>query len=337
MSTNGQRVTIATIAEAAGVSLPTVSRVLNGHAGVSPETRDRIEFLAREHGYRPRRTKSAARSDLVHLLFQDLDRPWAVELIRSIEEAARAAGVGTVVSVVHRDVASTRQRLQSLRDRASTGVILVVSDGGQPPVKLPRLKAPMVIIDQVGGSVADVPTIGVTNWWGGRAATKHLISLGHRRIGMVEGPKNLLSSRARLDGYRAALDEAGIRVDGSLIEPGDLDHESGVGAGERLLDRVNRPTAIFASDDQAALGVYEAARLRGVRVPQDLSVVGFGDQPEARCSAPRLTTVRQPLADMGALAVRMVLGLSRGEPTETPRVELATELVVRDSSAPLAG
>jgi LacI family transcriptional regulator len=149
----------------------------------------------------------------------------------------------------------------------------------------------------------------------------------------VEGPKNLLCSRARLDGYRAALESAGMRVDRHLIEPGEFTHESGFAAGGRLLDREDRPSAIFASSDQMAMGVYEAARLRGIRVPDDLSVVGFDDLPEARWSAPPLTTVRQPLVDMGALAARTILRLSRGEPIETPRVEFATELVVRDSTA----
>jgi LacI family transcriptional regulator len=195
----------------------------------------------------------------------------------------------------------------------------------------------MVIIDPAGGAAADVPTIGATNWSGGRSATEHLISLGHRRIGLVEGPRNLLCSRARLDGYRAALESAGLQVDRQLIEPGDFRHESGFASGQRLLDRNDPPTAIFASSDQMALGVYEAARLRGLRVPDDLSVIGFDDLPEARWSAPPLTTVRQPLADMGGLAARTVLRLSRGEPIETPRVELATELVVRESTAMLTG
>ncbi|MGX6603164.1 LacI family DNA-binding transcriptional regulator [Micromonosporaceae bacterium Da 78-11] len=337
MAVSGKRVTIATIAEAAGVSVPTVSRVLNGRTDVSPETRDRIEQLLREHDYRPRNSRQPMRAGLIDLVFQDLDSPWAVELIRGVEDITHAEGVGTVVSAVHRRTAPTRQWLQNLRARASDGVILVIADNVGPiSTELHRLNVPMVIIDPAGGTAADVPTIGATNWSGGRTATEHLLSLGHRRIGIVEGPKNLLCSRARLDGYRAALESGGIRVDQRLIEPGDFRHESGFAAGARLLDRPERPTAIFASNDQMALGVYEAARLRGLRVPQDISVIGFDDLPEARWSAPPLTTVRQPLADMGGLAARTVLRLSRGEPIETPRVELATQLVVRESTAALS-
>jgi len=337
MAATGRRVTIATIAEAAGVSVPTVSRVLNGRTDVSPETRDRIEHLLREHDYRPRNSRQPLRAGLIDLVFQDLDSPWAVELIGGVEEVTHAAGVGTVVSAIHRRTASTRQWLQNLRARQSDGVILVISDGAGPiSTELHRLNVPMVIIDPAGGVAADVPTIGATNWSGGRSATEHLISLGHTKIGLVEGPKNLLCSRARLDGYRAALEEAGLRVDRRLIAPGAFNHESGFLAGQHLLDLEDPPTAIFASSDQMALGLYEAARLRGIRIPDDLSVIGFDDLPEARWSAPPLTTVRQPLADMGGLAARTVLRLSRGEPIETPRVELATELVIRESTALLA-
>ncbi|WP_250008098.1 LacI family DNA-binding transcriptional regulator [Actinoplanes sp. M2I2] len=337
MAVTGRRVTIATIAEAAGVSVPTVSRVLNGRTDVSPETRDRIEHLLREHDYRPRNSRQPLRAGLVDLVFHDLDSPWAVELIRGVEEVTHAAGVGTVVSAVHRRTASTRQWLQNLRSRQSDGVILVISDGAGPVyTELHRLNVPMVIIDPAGGAASDVPTIGATNWSGGRSATEHLISLGHQRIGLIEGPRSLLCSRARLDGYRAALESAGMRVDRRLIEPGDFSHEGGFAAAQRLLERDDPPTAIFASSDQMALGVYEAARLKGIRVPDELSVVGFDDLPEARWSSPPLTTVRQPLADMGGLAARTVLRLSRGEPIETPRVELATELVVRESTRLLA-
>ena len=174
------------------------------------------------------------------------------------------------------------------------------------------------------------PTIGATNWSGGLSATEHLIELGHRRIGLIAGPKSLLCSRARLDGYRAALEAAGIEE--QLIVQGDFLHESGYAGAAELLDLPEPPTAIFASSDTMALGAYEAARRRGMRVPDDLSVVGFDDLPESRWSSPPLTTVRQPLADMGAQAARTALRLARGEDIEVPRVELATELMVRDST-----
>ena len=333
---DNRRVTISTIARAAGVSVPTVSRVLNGHSDVSAQTRARVEQLLQQHGYRRRNSRQqTGRTGLLDLVFNDLDSPWAVELIRGVEDVAHASGVGTVVSAVHRRPMATRQWLQNLRARSSAGVIFVNSElTATVSTELTRLGIPVVVVDPVGNSESDVPTIGTTNWAGGLSATEHLVSQGHRRIAFISGPKHLLCSRARLDGYRAGLDAAGIELDERLIQPGDFMHASGFAGAAALLDMPDRPTAIFASSDTMALGAYEAARRRGLRVPDDLSIIGFDDLPESRWASPPLSTVRQPLAEMGALAARTALRMARGEPIEVPRVELATELVVRDSTAP---
>jgi LacI family transcriptional regulator len=331
----GPKVTITAIAREAGVSVPTVSRVVNGRSDVAPQTRERVEELLRRHGYRRRSASARAGARLIDLVFNDLDSPWAVEIIRGVEELAHGAGVGTVVSAIHRRTTSARQWLQNMRARATDGVILVTSDLESPiGAELRRLDVPTVVIDPAGVPALDVPTIGATNWAGGLSATEHLLSLGHRRIGFIAGPRRLLCSRARLDGYRAGLESAGIAVDEILIRAGDFYHESGFDGGNALLELPERPTAIFAASDQMAFGVYEAVRRHGLRVPDDISVVGFDDLPEVRWSSPPLTTVRQPLAEMGILAARTVLRLAQGEPVESPRVELATTLVVRDSTAP---
>jgi len=331
----GPKVTITAIAREAGVSVPTVSRVVNGRSDVAPQTRERVEELLRRHGYRRRSASARAGARLIDLVFNDLDSPWAVEIIRGVEELAHGAGVGTVVSAIHRRTTSARQWLQNMRARATDGVILVTSDLESPiGAELRRLDVPTVVIDPAGVPALDVPTIGATNWAGGLSATQHLVQLGHRRVGFVAGPKNLLCSRARMDGYRAGLEAAGIKPDESLIRQGDFLYDSGFAAGASLLDMDRPPTAIFASSDTMALGVHEAARQRGLRVPNDLSVVGFDDLPEARWASPPLTTVRQPLAEMGGLAARTILRLARGEEIQAPRIELATELIVRDSTRP---
>jgi LacI family transcriptional regulator len=331
-----RRVTITAIAREAGVSVPTVSRVINGRSDVAPGTRERVEELLRRHDYRRRPSRARMGAGLIDLVFNDLDSPWAVEIIRGVEDVAHAAGVGTVVSAIHRRSAPTRQWLQNLRARATDGVILVTSDLASPlHSELRRLNIPMAVVDPAGVPAMDVPTIGATNWAGGLAATEHLLGLGHSRIGFVTGPRRLLCSRARLDGYRAGLEAAGIASRDELIQPGDFYHESGFVAGTALLKLDEPPTAIFAASDQMAFGVFEAVRRRGLRVPDDISVVGFDDLPESRWSSPPLTTVRQPLTEMGGLAARTVLRLAQGEEIDSPRVELATELVVRDSSAPL--
>jgi len=327
-------VTISAIAAEAGVSAPTVSRVLNGRGDVAHATRERIESLLRARGYRRRGGKSAEMIGLLDLVFNDLDSPWAVEIIRGVEDAAHDADSGIVVSAIHRRASSTRQWLRNVRSRTSDGAVLVTTDlDSSLRAELEELHVPSVVIDPVGVPDLAVPTIGSTNWAGGLSATDHLISLGHRRIGFVAGRPELWCSRARLDGYRAGLETAGLDVDSDLVVPGEFDYESGFRAGEHLFGLADPPTAVFAASDQMTLGVYEALRRRGLRVPADVSVIGFDDLPEARWASPPLTTVRQPLADMGRLAVRTVHRLVRGEAIESPRVELATELVVRDSTA----
>ncbi|MEV0940963.1 LacI family DNA-binding transcriptional regulator [Micromonospora wenchangensis] len=333
-SENGRNVTIAMIARLAGVSVPTVSRVINGRSDVAPQTRERVEELLTRHGYRPRSAARRTQSALIDLVFNDLDSPWAVEIIRGVEDVAQASGAGTVVSAIHRRTSSAKQWLDNMRTRSTEGVIFVTSMV-EPPLQaeLRRLRLPVVIVDPAGVAPQEAPTIGATNWAGSLRANQYLLGLGHRRIGFIAGPPQLMCSRARMDGYRAALDAAGLAVDDRLVRPGNFYHESGYTAGMHLLGLPEPPTAIFASSDQMALGVYEAVRKRGLRVPDDVSVVGFDDLPEVRWCSPPLTTIRQPLAEMGMLAARTVLRLARGETIESPRIELATDLVVRDSAA----
>jgi LacI family transcriptional regulator len=329
-------VTIAAIAEEAGVSVPTVSRVLNGRSDVAVGTRERVERLLRESGYQRR----GARPDgagLVDLVFNDLDSPWAVEIIRGVEDAAHAAGIGMVVSAIHRQAGATRQWLSNLRARASDGAVLVTTT--LDPLlhaELRSLRIPAVVIDPAGVPDLNVPTIGSNNWAGAVSATEHLVALGHRRIAHVAGPPPLWCSRARLDGYRAELAAAGFPAAAELLVEGNFDFESGFRAGRQLLDLADPPTAIFAGSDQMALGAMEALRRAQLSVPEDISVVGFDDLPLVRWTSPPLTTVSQPLEAMGRLAVHTVLRLVRGEQLESPRIELGTTLVVRDSTAPPA-
>jgi len=333
--TQQRAVTIAAIAAEAGVSVPTVSRVLNGRSDVAAHTRERVEQLLRQHGYQRRGSRPQAR--LIDLVFNDLDSPWAVEIVRGVEQAAHAEGVGTVVSAIHRRASDTREWLDNVTARASDGAVLVTTDL-DPTLhsELRELQLPAVVIDPAGVPSLDVPTIGATNWSGGVSATEHLTGLGHRRIAHVAGPPTLQCSRARLDGYRAGLEAADLPFDRELVVEGNFGYESGFRAAGRLLDLPQPPTAVFAANDHMALGVYEAVRRSGRRVPEDVAVVGFDDLPESRWASPPMTTVRQPLTEMGVLAARTVLRLVRGEPVVSPRIELATELVVRDSTAPPA-
>jgi LacI family xylobiose transport system transcriptional regulator len=330
----GETATLADIARVAKVSAPTVSKVLNGRGDVAAETRERIEVLLREYGYQRRGQQAAPLLDLV---FDDLSSAWASDVIRGAERTAYEAGLSLVLSQSARPLAPGRSWLDGVLARRPTGILLVLSQlEAEQREQLAVRDIPFAVIDPTGDVGDDVPTVGATNWQGGLAATRHLIELGHRRIGVVAGPERMLVSRARVDGHRAALETVGIPYDPALTRAGGLRHEAGNAYGRELLQLDDRPTAVFAVNDQQALGVYEAARELGLRIPQDLSVVGFDDLPAARWVGPPLTTVRRPFAEMASAAARIVIGLARGKDRTqlATRVELATELIVRSSTAP---
>ncbi|SOB86096.1 LacI family DNA-binding transcriptional regulator [Streptomyces sp. 1331.2] len=325
--------TLAEIAQEAGVSAPTVSKVLNGRADVAQATRERVEELLHRHGYRRRGNRQA--SPLLELVFHELESAWAVEVIRGVENAVREEGLSIVLSESAERHGPGQSWVDGVLARRPTGVVLVLSDLDRSlREQLARRDIPFVVMDPAGDPGQDVPAVGTTNWDGGLAATRHLLDLGHRRIGLIGGPARMMCSRARTDGYRAALDMAGIPYDPELVREGDFHHESGHRLGLDLLALPDRPTAVFAGNDLQALGLYEAARERGLRIPEDLAVVGFDDLPLARWVGPQLTTVRQPLTEMAETATRLVIDLARGVRPGTLRVDLATSLVVRSSTAP---
>ena len=198
---------------------------------------------------------------------------------------------------------------------------------------LANLGIPVVIVDPAGAPDPAVPSVGATNWAGGVAATEHLIGLGHKRIAVIGGPTDVLCSRARVDGYRAAMNAAGLKIPAGFVRTGDFLSPTGYRETLVLLSQPRPPTAIFVCADQMALGAYEALYERGLRVPDDVSVVGFDDLEEARWAIPPLTTVRQPLAEMAGMGTRMLLQLIDGEELDMLRVELSTSLVVRSSTA----
>jgi LacI family transcriptional regulator len=329
-----RRTTLTSIAAEAGVSLPTVSKVVNGRPDVSPTTRARVERLLDKHHYSRGSLRRRYRSGLVDLVFNGLDSPWAVEILRGVEEWGASHETGIAVSAVRHGNARPASWTSTLASHDTDGVILVTTELTDDQLKQLRTAGiPLVVVDPVNPWPADLPSVGATNWAGGLAATEHLLALGHRRIGAISGPGGFLCSRARIDGYRSALERAGVPFDPALVRNGDFQHEGGFIRGSELLALPSPPTAIFAGSDQQAFGVYEAARQRGLRVPQDLSVVGFDDLPVARWVSPPLTTVCQPLAEMGRAAAHMLGDLIEGIPLRSGRIELSTELIVRESTA----
>lgn len=327
-----RRATLAAVAREAGVSVSTVSKVVNGRADVAPETRARIGALLANHSYVARgAVQPAVRT--VDLTFDAMQTPNNLEIIRGAIEAATAEDVDIVVGQIPADpTGAAWARRVAMGQRA--GMILVTSTiTSQQWGQFLHRNIPVVTIDPVNIPSPEMPSVGATNFNGGMEATAHLVGLGHRRIGFIEGPPDAMVSIARLHGYRAALSRSGLTGDPDLMRAAAFTFDAGFEVALTLLSRPERPTALFASNDAQALGALEAARTLGLRVPEDLSVVGFDDMPSAQWSAPPLTTVRQPFAEMGRTAMRQLLRRIAGEHLASSRVELATQLVVRKSTA----
>lgn len=328
--------TIARIAELAGVSTATVSKVVNGRAEVAAETRAMVEGVIREHGYR--RQKKPNRATLVELVLHELEGAYAMEVIKGVERVASEHELAVVLTELRGKHTPGRTWIEGVLTRKPAGVITVFS--GPTPAQQEQLASrgiPFVLVDPTSVPEPDFPSVGTSNWSGGLSATRHLLELGHRRIAAITGPPHALSSRARLDGYRAALDAADVPVDPRLIREGDFNLVDGLAHGRDLLRLDVPPTAVFAFNDAQALGVYHAAHEAGLRIPHDLSVIGFDDLPPAQWAIPPLTTIRQPLSDMAAAATDMIVTLNQGEPLTQHRLMLATDLVVRASTAALRG
>ncbi|XVV15205.1 LacI family DNA-binding transcriptional regulator [Actinoplanes sp. CA-131856] len=332
----GGRPTLQQIAAEANVAVSTVSKVLNGHTDVSAKTRRAVERLLAERGYqRPRSARrTGRRTDLIDMVINQLDSVWGLSILTGVEEVVEEAGLSLVVSSVHNRQSLTRRWLESLLARGSEGAILVLSEiTDRQRADLERRNLPFVVVDGVSQPPPDIPSIGATNFAGGYAATEHLIGLGHRRIAAIGGPEQLQCTRARIAGYRAALETAGLPTERQMVRYSNFQYEGGLAAARELLSSPTPPTAVFAGSDQQATGVYEAVRQAGLAIPHDISVVGFDDLNFAEWTAPPMTTVRQPLHEMGVAAARTVLRLVNGERLESTRIELATRLIVRQSTA----
>jgi len=327
------RVKLHELAAAAGVSLSTVSKVLNGRTDVAAATRDRVESLLDQHGYQ-RRMGLPNRNTLIELVFPELETAWAMEIIRGVENIARQNGLSVVLTESGTRHSPAPDWITGVLRRRPVGVVLVFSDLAEDSKAQLRSRAiPFVVVDPAGDPAPDVPSVGSANWSGGLAATRHLIELGHERIAAITGPEDMMCSLARLDGYRSAMNSAGLPIDEELLAFGNFQVDGGRDRARVLLAMDNRPTAIFAGSDLQALGVLDAARSLGLQVPRDLSVVGYDDLQLAEWSSPALTTVHQPLTQMAEEAARLVIRMSEEELESIPRMDLATRLVVRESTA----
>lgn len=329
----GGRATLSEVAGLANVSVATVSKVLNGRAGVSDETRRRIESLLDERNYN-RRLSAQSGAPLIDVLCFEIDSPFGGAAIAGIERVASERGIGMVVSAAQDSHAPGPGWVDGVLRRQPLGIILVAALlPDRDKAKLRSRSIPIVMIDPYGAPASDAPSIGSADWNGAFQATQHLIGLGHERIAIIAGPDGMMASTARLSGYRAALEAAGLPIRREYVRPGEFHRQDGLVEAHALLSSAEPPTAIFASSDIQALGVYEAARLLGLRVPEDLSVVGYDDLSIAAWAGPPLTTVRVPLAEMAEQATHLVTRLRDEPELAFSRVDMATSLVVRESTA----
>lgn len=338
MERNKSSITIRDVAREAGVSVSTVSRVLNDKDDVAPETYERVQRVIRQLSYTyslAARSMRSCRTNVIGLIVSDVGDPFSIEVMRGVNRAISELDYDLLVytsgSIQRRSAAERERHYVSLLNGSIVDGIIVVT----PTATSFATSAPVVAIDPNNES-PDCPWITSMNYEGAVAAMEYLIRLGHRRIGFIGGRPDLQSANQRLQGYRDALVRAGIPPDGVLIEAGDFTRETGRLCARRLLALREPPTAIFAANDQSALGVMQAAREVGLRIPEDLSVLGFDNIPEAAYANPALTTVDQFIQEMGRQGAEMLLDLIQGKSLASKVYRTMTQLVVRDSCRAVA-
>jgi LacI family transcriptional regulator len=331
------RATIREIARAAGVSIATVSRVINGRPDVSPQTREVVLRVVREHGFstnRNARALSGGRTGLVGVTLPILEAAYFAVIVSGTAEALYEHDMRIVLCPTLHQHEREVTLLDRLMHGTTDGAVLMLPEESNAELRaLQETGYPFVVVDPRVQLDQGIPAVSASNASGARAVVEHLLSLGHRRIGAILGPADWMATTERLNGYRSALAAAGVLAARDLVVESDFSIESGEAAAAALLDLPERPTAIFGFNDNVAIGALRAAEARGLTVPDDLSVVGFDDSEQSGLVTPALTTVRQPLAEMGRMAVSLLLRLLDHQRVEAMNIELATRLVVRESTA----
>ncbi len=336
MGRSSKSVTIHDVARAAGVSVSTVSRVLNDKDDVAPETYQRVQGIISDLGYTSSlaaRSMRSRRTNVIGLILPDVEDSFTIEIMRGVNRAIMELDYDLIAytsgSIKRHSSAKREQYYVSLLNGSITDGVIIVA----PAATSFSTAAPVVVIDP-NNDCPDCLAVMATNHAGAVEAMEYLIQLGHTRIGFISGRPDLQSARQRLQGYKDALHRANITLDPDLMQVGDFTAETGRECALRLLSLPEPPTAIFAANDQSAFSAIEAACEAGLRVPHDLSVVGFDNIPEAAYFNPALTTVDQFMVKMGYVATEMLIGLAQGQTLESNLHKTPTRLMVRDSCQP---
>jgi LacI family transcriptional regulator len=324
-------VRIQDVAKAAGVSVSTVSRVLNGKVDVAQDTQNRIQEVIEQMGFTSNlaaRSMRGQKTNLVGLIMPDIAFPYAIEIMKGVNRAIAESEydllVYTTGDVRKYGTALHEQQYVSLLNNSITDGVIIAAPATADFIT----NAPIVSVDPLAVN-PNYPSVHATNYQGALDAMQYLIGLGHKRIGFIGGRAELESATRRLKGYRDALEQAGLPVDETLISAGDYTTETAVRCTRELLALTPPPTAIFASNDQSALGVYQAARELGLHIPADLSVIGFDNIPEAAYND--MTTIDQFIAEMGYIATKMLIDLINGVQLTEKIHKVQTQLVIRGS------
>jgi LacI family transcriptional regulator len=329
--------TIYDVAREAGVSYSTVSRTLSGYEFVKSSTKEKVLQAAEKLGYVPNqqaRSLAGGRSNLIGVLVPALSNSYVSEILRGVDEELAKSNYNLILYTTHRHQGKESTYVATIMNGAAEGLILVVPMIAQSYLDALREQDfPHVLIDQ-SDKTEKSSAVNGTNWQGAYEAAQYLINLGHRRIGFVAGLSGLNSAAERLDGFATALSEHGIPLRNEFIVEGGFREKWGYRAAEAILSLPELPTAIFAANDLSAFGTIEAIREHGLRIPEDISVVGFDDVPQASQVYPKLTTVRQPLDQMGREAVTLLLEQLESPAIGKRQVTLETQLVIRDSCCP---
>lgn len=333
MTRRRSAITIRDVALAAGVSVSTVSRVLNDKEDVAQETYSRVQQTIDQLGYTSSlaaKSMRSRRTNVIGLVVPDLRTSFTIQAVRGINLAIEKFSYDLIIYTSGnvwdgRRISQEQQHVALLNGSLADGTIVVTPAATTFPTD-----HPLVFVDPHSGE-SDVPAVIATNRVGAMTAVDYLLSLGHRRIGFIGGRSDLVSALRRLQGYRDRLAEAGLPFEPELVQIGDYTRPTAYLCAQRLLRLSQPPTAIFASNDESAIGVIEAAVEKGMRVPQDLSVIGFDNIPEAAQVSPRLTTIDQGIETMGYLAVEMLVDLLQGRSLESNTRKVPTRLIVRES------
>jgi LacI family transcriptional regulator len=332
-----QATTIIDVAKAAGVSYVTVSRVANDQRYVKPQTRQRVLKAMAKLGYvanRQARILRGGSSNVVGLLVHELATAYIGAIIRGIVMELEASKYELLLYTTHRGKEKEAEYVRTLTQGMADGLLLVLPRN--PEMYLQTLRErhfPYVLIDHQGIDKTG-PAVGASNLKGSYEATKYLLELGHRRIGFIAGIMEMGCAQDRLEGYKQALIDAGVDYRAEWVKYGDFFQPAGYALAQQLLSLPHRPTAIVASNDVMAFGVMDAARECELHIPEDISIIGFDGIPQSANTRPALTTVRQPLEEMGRLATQMLLAAIKNPDHVTEYKELPTEMVIRESCSP---